>query len=96
MPPYWDLASLVANTAVFEGASQPMVADEARGLDGVRDEPEAFWWTLRAHVAAIRSTKGGARIAWTGRLGVRMAPMGAVADISPRLDTEPVGCARIS
>lgn len=64
MPRYWDLASFIANTALFDGVDHPMVS-QARGLDGVRDASKAFWWTVRARVVMSLSTNMG--LAWMGR-----------------------------
>ena len=58
MPQYWDLASFVANTALFDGVDHPLVA-QARELDDVRAAPEAFWWTVRARVVMSLSTNMG-------------------------------------
>ena len=54
----FDLASFVANTALFDGVDHPLVA-RARELDDVRAAPEAFWWTVRARVVMSLSTNMG-------------------------------------
>lgn len=58
MPYFWDWASFVANTALLDGVQHPLVQQVLR-LKEVRDNPKAFWWTLRARVADSVATNLG-------------------------------------
>ncbi|WP_028962486.1 phosphotransferase [Sulfobacillus thermosulfidooxidans] len=55
MPRFWDLATFVANTALLEGIDHPIVV-HARQLSDVSNDPETFWWVLRARVVMSLSS----------------------------------------